>query len=77
MSLECGWEVRCDGGEVIMNAPLAGALVKLTVGGLGMDTFFIEGDPVLELIGGFLAVEECLHCWIEPPCAGYRRAQPT
>jgi hypothetical protein len=60
-----------------MDASLAGASVKLTVGGLGVDTCFIEGDPVLELMGGFLAVEVCLHCWLEPPCAGNRRAQPT
>jgi hypothetical protein len=60
-----------------MDTALAGSLMKLTVGGLSADASFIEGDPVLELMGGFLAVEVCLHCWIEPPCAGNRRAQPT
>jgi hypothetical protein len=36
-----------------MDTALAGSLVKLTVGGLGVDASFIEGDPVLKLMGVF------------------------
>jgi hypothetical protein len=43
-----------------MDTALAGSLMKLTVGGLSVDASFFEGDPVLELMGGFLAVEVCL-----------------
>jgi hypothetical protein len=65
--------------EVIMDIKfsLACALLELTVGGLGVDASVIEGDPVLELMGFFLAVEVCLHCGLEPPCTGNRTAQAT
>jgi hypothetical protein len=59
-----GCKVARMGVGLFMDASLAGALVKVTVGGLSVDTCFIERDPVLELMGGFLAVQVCLN-WLD------------